>query len=165
MGTRRRTPDGNGDENEDGSEDGSGDGNGDDDNGNGNENRIREGRREAKKCKKPQNICRRRARNGGDTGGKRKKNKKARIGSVAGNPDHLESNKETGGGAQGTQRSSKKCTIRESVYPLSRLIRGFVTSIIDPPKGGSMILVTKTSDQTRQTHSMPLALILPRGDQ
>ena len=34
MGTRRRTPDGNGDENGDGSEDNSGDGNGDGDNGN-----------------------------------------------------------------------------------------------------------------------------------
>ena len=73
VGTRRRTPDGNGDGNGDGSEDSSGDGNGDDDNGNGNENRIGEGGREAKKRKKPQNSCRRRAGNGGDTGGKRKK--------------------------------------------------------------------------------------------
>ena len=53
VGTRRRTPDGNGNGNGDGSEDSSGDGNGDDDNGNGNENRIEEGRREAKKRKKP----------------------------------------------------------------------------------------------------------------
>ena len=29
------------------------------------------------------------------------------------------------GGAQGTQGSSKNCTSRESVSPLSRLIRGF----------------------------------------
>ena len=70
MGTRRRTPDGNGDGNGDGSEDSSGDGDGDDDNGNRNENRIGEGGREAKKRKKPQNSCRRRAGNGGDTGGK-----------------------------------------------------------------------------------------------
>ena len=68
MGTRRRTPDGNGD----GSEDSSGDGNGDDDNGNGIENGIGEGRGEAKKCKKLQNSCRRRAGNVEDTGGKRK---------------------------------------------------------------------------------------------
>ena len=70
VGTRRRTPDGNGDGNGDGSEHCSRDGNGDDDNGN--ENRIGEGGREAKKRKKPQNSCRRRAGNGGDTGGKRK---------------------------------------------------------------------------------------------
>ena len=74
VGTRRRTPDGNGDGNGDGSEDCSGDGNGDDDNGN--ENRIGEGGREAKKRRKPQNSCRRRAGNGRDTGGKRKKCRK-----------------------------------------------------------------------------------------
>ena len=71
VGTRRRTPDGNGDGNGDGSEDCSGDGNGDDDNGKGNEGRIGEGGRDAKKRKKPQNNCRRRAGSGGDTGGKR----------------------------------------------------------------------------------------------
>ena len=110
-GTRRRTPDGDGD------------GNGDDDNGN--ENRIGEGGREAKKRKKPQNSCRRLAGNGGDTGGKRKKCTKERVGSVAANPDNLESNKEAGGGAQYTQGSIKSCTSRESVSPLSRLIRCF----------------------------------------
>ena len=47
------------------------------------------------------------------------------IGSVAANPDNLGSNKEAGGGAQGAQGSSKICTSRESVSPLSRLIRGF----------------------------------------
>ena len=72
VGTRRRTPEGNWDRNVDGGEDSSEDGNGDDDNGNGNENRIGEGERETKKRKKPQNSCRRRAGNGGDTGGKRK---------------------------------------------------------------------------------------------
>ena len=122
--TRRRTPDGNGGGNGDGSEDCSGDGNGDDDNGN--ENRIGEGGREAKKRKKPQNNCRRRAGNGGDTTGrKRKKCRKERVGSVAANPDNLESNKEAGGGAQGAQGSSEICTSRESMSPLSRLIRGF----------------------------------------
>ena len=34
-------------------------------------------------------------------------------------------NKEAGGGAQGAQGSSKICTSRESVSPLSSLIRGF----------------------------------------
>ena len=121
VGTRRRTPDKNGDG--DGSKDSSGDGNGDDDNGN--EGRIREGGREAKKRKKPQNSCRRRAGNARDMGGKRKKCRKERVGSVAANPDDLESNKEAGRGAQGTQGLSRNCTSRESGSPLSRLIRGF----------------------------------------
>ena len=47
-------------------------------------------------------------------------------------------NKEAGGGAQGAQSLSKICTSRESVSPLARLIEVFVTSIIDPPSGGSM---------------------------
>ena len=51
--------------------------------------------------------------------------RKERDGSVAANPDNLGSNKEAGGEAQGAQGSSKICTSRESVYPLSRLIRGF----------------------------------------
>ena len=123
MGIRRRTPDGNGDGNGDVSEDCSGDGNGDDDNGN--ENRIGEGGRGPKKRKKPQNSCRRRAGNGGDMGGKRKKCRKERVGSVAANSDNLGSNKEAEGGAQGAQGSSKICKSRESVSPLSRLIRGF----------------------------------------
>ena len=63
--------------------------------------------------------------NGGDLGGKRGKCRKERVGSVAANPDTLESDKEAGGGAQGTQGSSKICTSRESVSPFSRLIRGF----------------------------------------
>ena len=55
-----------------------------------------------------------------------KKCRKERIGSVATNPDNVESNKEAGGVARGTQGSSKNCTTsRESVSPLSRLIRGF----------------------------------------
>ena len=78
-----------------------------------------------KKRKKPQNSCRRYVGNGGDWGGKRKKCRKERVGPVAANPDNLESNKEAGGGAQGTQGSSKNFISRESVSPLSRLIRGF----------------------------------------
>ena len=58
-------------------------------------------------------------------GGKRKKSRKERVGSVAANPDSLGSNKEAEGRAQGAQGSSKICASRESVYPLSRLIRGF----------------------------------------
>ena len=122
--TRRRTPDGDGDGNGDGSEDSSGDGNKDDDNGNGNEDRIGEGGREAKKRKKPLNSNTRHVGNAGDLGGKEKR-RKERIGPVAANPDNLESNKEAAGVAQGTQGSSKNCTSRESVSPLSRLIRGF----------------------------------------
>ena len=120
---RRRTPDGNGDGNEDVSEDCSGDGDGDEDNGN--DNRIGEGGRGTKKRKKPQNSCRRRAGNGEDIGGKRQKNRKERVGSVAATSDNLGSNNEAGGGAQGAHGSSKICTSRESVSPLSRLIRGF----------------------------------------
>ena len=58
-------------------------------------------------------------------GGKRKKNRKERVGLVAANPDNLGSNKEAGGGAQGARGSSKICRSKESVSPLSRLIRGF----------------------------------------
>ena len=123
--TRRRTPDRNGDGNGDGSEDNSRDGNGDEDNGNGNKDRIGEGGRKATKRKKPKNSCRRPVGNGGDLGRKSKKCRKESVGSVAANPDNLESNEEAGGGAQGTQGSSKNCTSRESVSPLSRLIRGF----------------------------------------
>ena len=54
-----------------------------------------------------------------------KKCRKERVGSVAANSDNLGSNKEAGGGAQGAHGSSKICTSRESVSPLSRLIRGF----------------------------------------
>ena len=54
-----------------------------------------------------------------------KKCRKERLGSVAADPDNLESNKDAGGGAQGTQTSRKNCTSRESVSPVSPLIRGF----------------------------------------
>ena len=115
MGTRSRTPDGNGD----GSEDCSGDGNGDGDNGN--ENRIGEGGREAKKRKKPQNSCRRRAGNGGDMGGKRKKCRKERVGSVAAIPDNLGSNKEAGGGEHKMLRAQVRFVQVERVCPLCRV--------------------------------------------
>ena len=38
---------------------------------------------------------------------------------------HTHTHKEAGGGAQGAHGSSKISTSRESVSPLSRLIRGF----------------------------------------
>ena len=63
--------------------------------------------------------------NGRDLGGKRKKCRKERVDPAAANPDNLESSKEAVGGAQGTLGLSKNCTSRESVSPLSRLIRGF----------------------------------------
>ena len=103
--THTHTPDGDGDGDGDGSEDCSEDGNGDDVNGN--ENSIGEGGREAKKRKKSQNSCRRRAGNGRDTDGKRKKCRKERVGSAAANPDNLGSKKDAGGGAQGAQGSIK----------------------------------------------------------
>ena len=63
--------------------------------------RIESGREEErqKKRKKPQNSCRRRAVNERDLSGKRNKCRKERVGSVAANPDNLESNKEAGGGS------------------------------------------------------------------
>ena len=102
VGIRRRTPYGNGDGNGDESEDCSGDGDGDEDNGN--ENRIGEGGRGTKKRKKPQNSCRRRAGNGRDMGGKGKKCRKERVGSVAANSDNL------GSEQQGSRGGSTRCS-------------------------------------------------------
>ena len=62
---------------------------------------------------------------GGDFGGTRKRCRKGSVGPVAANSNIVEINKEAGGGAQGTLSLSKNCTSRESVSPLSRLIRGF----------------------------------------
>ena len=115
--TRERTQDGKGDGSGTGNENSSGDGNGDED-GNvyGNKDGIEEGGGEAKKRKKLYKSCRRDVGNGGDLGGKIKKRRQERVGSVAAaTPDNLENNKEAGGGAQGTQGSSKNCTSRETV--------------------------------------------------
>ena len=95
------------------------------DEGNGNEGRVGDGEKEAKKRKKPLNSCRRQGGNGGDFGGTRKRCRKGSVGPVAANSNIVEINKEAGGGAQGTLSLSKNCTSRESVSPLSRLIRGF----------------------------------------
>ena len=67
----------------------------------------------------------RQGRNGGDFRGTRKRCRKGSVGPVAANSNVVEINKEAGGGAQGTLSLSKNCTSRESVSPLSRLIRGF----------------------------------------
>ena len=93
--------------------------------GNGNEGRVGDGEKEAKKRKKPLNSCRRQGGNGGDFGGTRKRCRKGSVGPVAANSNIVEINKEAGGGAEGTLSLSKNCTSRESVSPLSRLIRGF----------------------------------------
>ena len=111
-----------------GAQDGNGDGSGEDgngDEGNGNEGRVGDGEKEAKKRKKPLNSCRRQGGNGGDFGGTRKRCRKGSVGPVAANSNIVEINKEARGGAQGTLSLSKNCTSRESVSPLSRLIRGF----------------------------------------
>ena len=69
---------------------------------------------------KPQNSWRRRAENGGDTGGKRKKCRKERVGSVAANPDNLESNKEAGG-EHNILRAQVRGVQVERVCPLCRV--------------------------------------------
>ena len=104
----------------------------------GNEDGVGEGGREAKKRKKPYKSCRGHVGNWGDLGGKREKRRQGRVGSVTANPDTRENSKEAGGEAKGTQGLSKNCISRENMSSLSRLIRGFVISIIDPSLGGSM---------------------------
>ena len=52
-----------------------------------------------KKHKKTSKNCRRDVGNGGDLGGKRKKRRQERVGSVAADPDNLENSKEAGGGS------------------------------------------------------------------
>ena len=124
--TRGRTQNTNGEGSGDGNKSSSGDGNEDEDGDEkGNEDRIGGGRVEAKKRKKSHKRCRLHVGNAGDVGGKRKKRRKKRVGPVAANPDNLPNNKRAGGGAQGTQSLSKNCTNRKSVFPSSRLIRGF----------------------------------------
>ena len=144
--TRRRTRDVNGDSSGDANESSSGDGNGDEDgNGHGKEDGIGEGGGKVKKRKRSHKGCRRDVGNGGDSGGKGKIRRQKRVGSVAADPANIEIIKEAKGEALGTQDLSKDRTIRESVSPLSRLIRGFCISIIDPPLGGSMHYTSKES--------------------
>ena len=108
--TRERTQDGNRDGSGDRNESSSGDGNGDG---------VGEGGREAQKRKESHRSCRRHVGDEGDLGGKRETRRQDMVGSVATNPDNLENRKEAGGGAQGTQDSSKNCTSR--VCPLCRV--------------------------------------------
>ena len=126
VGTRSRTPDGNGNGNGDGSEDcivaemGTGTAI--------TGTRIGLGRAEGRrKSARNHKIAVDAVRETGETWWveSEKKCRKERVGSVAANPDNLGSNKKAGGGGQGAQGSSKICTSRESVSPLSRLIRGF----------------------------------------
>ena len=51
------------------------------------------------------------------------------------NPDSLERSKEAGEEAQGTLGLSKNCTSRESLFALSRLIRGFRNKYHESPLG------------------------------
>ena len=63
----------------------------------------------------------------------------SRVGSVAADPDNLESNKEAGGGACITQGLKVRTVQVERVCPLFLVLLDiFVISIIDPPLGGSM---------------------------
>ena len=122
--TRRRTQDGDGDGDGDGNKNSSGDETGEEYR-DGNADRIGEGGREAKKRKKPHQRCKRNVGKGGDLGGKRKICRKERVDPAAADPDNLENNKEALGVAKGAQGFNKNWTSRESVSPLSRLIRGF----------------------------------------
>ena len=93
-------------------------------------------------------------------GGKRKRCRKERVGPVAANSDNLESNKEAEGRAQGTLGSSKNCTSRESVSPLSRLIRGFRNKYLFFGKWTTVGIPTPFSDKVgggkMQTSSPPV---------
>ena len=64
--------------------------------------------------------ARRHAGNGGDTGGKRKKCRKGRVGSVAANSDNLESNKKQGGEHK-VLRAQVRFVQVGRVYPLFRV--------------------------------------------
>ena len=87
--------------------------------------RVRGERKRGKKRKKPQRSCRHNVGNEGDLDVRREKNSLKRVTSVFSDPDELENSKEAVREAQGTQALSKNCISRESVRPLSRLIRGF----------------------------------------
>ena len=82
--------------------------------------RIGEGGREAKKRNKLQESCRRGVENGRDLGGRRKECRQENIGPVDVNPEDQDNRKKEAQGAKGLSKNS-----RESVFPLSRLIRGF----------------------------------------
>ena len=119
METRGRTRDGSGDGREDG---------------------IREGEGEAEKRKGTAQELKTRCGKRGKLGWNFFffKRRQERVGSVliAADPDNLENGKETGEEAQGTQGLGKNCTSRESLSPLTRLIRGFRNRYHCSPLGG-----------------------------
>ena len=64
--------------------------------------------------------------NRGDLSGRRRKHRQGSIGySVDVDPRNLENSKEAVKGTQDTHGSSKQCTSRDGVSPLSRLTRVF----------------------------------------
>ena len=70
-------------------------------------------------------------------GRKSEKCRKERVGSVAANPDNLESNKAKQGGRHNVLRDQVRTVQVERVCPLCRVwSEVFVISIIDPPLGG-----------------------------
>ena len=96
-------------------------------NGDGNKDGTGGGGGEAKKRKRPhESCCKRDVENGGELEGKRKIRRQERVGSVAADPDGLESSEKAARESQDTQGLSKNCMIsKESVSLLSCLIRGF----------------------------------------
>ena len=97
--------------------------------------RIREGGGEAYKRMKPHKRCRRDMENGGDLAEIWKNIDKK---SVAADPYNLESSKESGREATGTQSLRKNYYIvSENVSPLLPLIRGLRNKDVDPPFRGS----------------------------
>ena len=80
-----------------------------------------EGGREAKKLKKPHKSCRRHVGNGRDLCAESKTRRQERVGSVAANPDNVESNKEAGRGKDEVPMAYVRTIQVERVYPLCRV--------------------------------------------
>ena len=96
---------------------------------------IGEGERGPKKRKIPQRSCSRAVGNRGNLGGNRNKRRQESVDSKSAGQGNLENSKEAGKEAQGTRGLRKN--YKESVPPLSRLIRVFVIiSIINSPLWG-----------------------------
>ena len=117
----KSTQDGNGDGSGEGIERMSGHGTGrgeEERNGDG----IGEGGGETKKRKIPHKSSKRDVGNVGDLSGVRKTTRQESVGRVAAYPNNLESSKEAGREAQGTQGFSNNCLSRQSMSSLSRLI-------------------------------------------
>ena len=127
INTHTHTRDRDGDEGGDGNESSSGDrnrnedGDGDGD-GDGVEGGIGAGGGGGKKLKKPRTSYRRDVGNGVNLGGKRKKRRHERVGSVAADPDKLQNSKE-----QGRKHKAFRASVRavqvERVCPLYRSVQ------------------------------------------